>query len=228
MAQMTILVVEDEEDILDLVEYNLKQAGFRVIRALNGNEAIIKVRTERPDMIVLDLMLPDIDGKEVCREIRRDERISHIPILILTARGDEIDRIVGFEIGADDYMVKPFSPRELVLRIQAILRRTLERRSSKAILRYPDLLIDAESYRVEVMGNSVYLTATEFRLLHELVMNAGKVLSRETLLDKVWGYSFEGYFRTVDTHIRRLRKKLGPVKDRIETLRGMGYRFRDE
>lgn len=224
----TILVVEDEKDILDLLEYNLQKAGFRVLLAMDGKEAIVKARNEKPDMIILDLMLPELDGKDVCREIRRDEGIGRVPILILTARGDEIDRIVGFEIGADDYMVKPFSPRELVLRVQAILRRTYENGPSRAKIQYPDLIIDAEACRVEVMGNKVDLTATEFRLLHELAVNAGRVLSREALLDRVWGYNFEGYARTVDTHIRRLRQKLGPARDRIETMRGIGYRFRDK
>lgn len=228
MAQPTVLVVEDEEDILDLVAYNLQQAGFRVLRAVDGVEGLRVAQRERPDLLVLDLMLPKMDGKDVCRSIRQGEETHAIPVLMLTARTEEVDRIVGFEIGADDYMTKPFSPRELVLRVQAILRRTKEKSPPPAILRFSDLLIDPDKHRVEVDGLEVTLTATEFRLLHHLAANAGKVQSREVLLDRVWGYEYEGYARTVDTHIRRLRQKIGSARDRIETLRGLGYRFREE
>lgn len=228
MAQPTILVVEDEEDILDLVAYNLQQAGFRVLRAVDGVEGLRVAQRERPDLLVLDLMLPKMDGKDVCRRIRQGEETHAIPVLMLTARTEEVDRIVGFEIGADDYMTKPFSPRELVLRVQAILRRTKEKIRPTAILRFSELLIDPDRHRVEVDGLEVTLTATEFRLFHHLAANAGKVQSREVLLDRVWGYEYEGYARTVDTHIRRLREKIGSARDRIETLRGLGYRFREE
>jgi two-component system phosphate regulon response regulator PhoB len=223
-----ILVVEDEEDILDLVEYNLMQSGYRVLRATDGQEGLRIAQRERPDLIILDLMLPKMDGKEVCRRVRQMEETSNIPVLMLTAKTDEVDRIIGFEIGADDYVTKPFSPRELLLRVQAILRRVQEQAPSGGILRFPDLVIDPDRHRVEVKDEEVDLTATEFRLVHYLASNAGKVLSREVLLDRVWGYEYEGYARTVDTHIRRLRQKLGPARDRIETLRGMGYRFREE
>jgi len=223
----TILIVEDEQDILDLVEYNLTQASFRVVKATDGLEALQVIRKERPDLIILDLMLPGMDGKEVCRRIRQQDETRSIPVLMLTARTEEVDRIVGFEIGADDYMTKPFSPRELVLRVQAILRRMQDKPPTAGPLRFPGLAIDPEKHRVEVEDQEVELTATEFRLLHQLALNAGRVLSREVLLDRVWGYEYEGYARTVDTHIRRLRQKLGPVRDRIETLRGLGYRFRE-
>ncbi|MBF0495220.1 MAG: response regulator transcription factor [Deltaproteobacteria bacterium] len=228
MAQETILVVEDEKDILDLVEYNLQGAGFRVLRAMDGIEGLRLAKSERPELIILDLMLPNMDGKEVCRRIRQDEHIHAIPVMMLTARTEEIDRIVGFELGADDYLTKPFSPRELALRVQAILRRLKEAEPAKALIQFPGMIIDSEKHRLEVDGQGVDLTVTEFRLLHYLATNPGKVQTRDALLDRVWGYTFEGYARTVDTHIRRLRKKLGAQKDRIDTIRGIGYRFRED
>jgi two-component system phosphate regulon response regulator PhoB len=224
----TILVIEDERDILDIVAYNLGRAGFEVLTAEDGRTGLDLAREHHPDLIVLDLMLPGLDGKEVCRQIRRDDEVQETPILMLTALVDETDRVIGFELGADDYLTKPFSPRELVLRIQAILRRTAETQAATGVLRFPDLLIDPERHRVEVQGREVTLTATEFRLLHYLAVRAGRAQTREVLLDQVWGYSYEGYARTVDTHMRRLRRKLGPLRDRIETLRGVGYRFREE
>ena len=227
MAKQTILVVEDEVDILDLVEFNLRQAGFEVLRALDGAEGLRIALNQRPDLIVLDLMLPKMDGKEVCKRIRQDDETRNIPVLMLTAKTSEIDRIIGFEIGADDYVNKPFSPRELVLRVQAILKRALETEASTVVLRFNGLVIDPEKHRVEVDGEEVTLTATEFSLLSFLASNAGRVLGREVLLDRVWGYAYEGYARTVDTHIRRLRQKLGSARDRIETLRGLGYRFKE-
>ncbi len=228
MAQATILVVEDEEDILELVAFNLGQAGFRVLKAADGVEGLHLAQRERPDMVILDLMLPKMDGKEVCRRLRQAEETRRIPVLMLTARAEEMDRIIGFEIGADDYMTKPFSARELVLRVQAILRRGHEPPTSAGILRFSRILIDPERHRVEVEGRELDVTATEFRLLHHLAANAGKVMSRELLLDRVWGYTYEGYARTVDTHVRRLRQKLGSARECIETLRGLGYRFREE
>jgi len=228
MAQITILVVEDERDILDVVSYNLQQAGYRVLRAEDGLEGLRAAERERPDLVILDLMLPKMDGKEVCRRIRQTDATRSIPILMLTAKADEVDRVIGFEIGADDYLTKPFSPRELVLRSQAILRRMQEQTAPGGVLRFAGLVIDPEKHRAEVDGREVDLTATEFRLLHHLAVNEGKVQSREGLLDRVWGYSYEGYARTVDTHVRRLRQKLGSSRDRIETIRGLGYRFREE
>lgn len=227
MAMPTILVVEDEHDILDLLDYNLHQEGFQVLKAVDGLEGLRLAQRERPDLIILDLMLPKMDGKEVCRRIRQGEETRGIPVLMLTAKAEEVDRIIGFEIGADDYVTKPFSPRELVLRVQAILKRLREEAPSGAILRFPDLLIDPDQHRVLVQDHEVVLTATEFRLLHYLASNAGRAMSREVLLDRVWGYAYEGYARTVDTHVRRLRQKLGLARNRIETLRGFGYRFRE-
>ena len=226
--QPTILVVEDEQDILDLVEYNLEQAGFKVTTASNGTTALEKVQKEHPDLVVLDLMLPGMDGKEVCRRIRQDESFRRMPVIMLTARADEVDRVVGFELGADDYITKPFSPRELVLRVKAIMRRIQNSPEKPSMLRFPGLIIDPDRHRVEVNDVEVILTATEFKLLYHLATRIGRVQTREMLLDEVWGYPYEGYARTVDTHIRRLRKKLGSLKDSIETIRGVGYRFRED
>ncbi len=227
MGKNTILVVEDETDILDLMEYNLRQAGFRTLRASNGLEGLRLAQKELPDLVILDLMLPEMDGKELCRRIRQGDRTRSIPVVMVTARSDEVDRIIGFELGADDYITKPFSMRELLLRVEAVLRRTRERPEAPGVLRFPGMVIDPERHGVEVDGHPVELTATEFRLLHQLALNAGKVLTREVLLDRVWGYTYEGYSRTVDTHVRRLRSKLGTAGGRIETCRGVGYRFRE-
>ena len=226
--QPTVLVVEDEQDILDLVDYNLSQAGFNVVTAKNGTDALDVVKKQRPDLVVLDLMLPGMDGKEVCRRIRQDETLSNTPVVMLTARADEVDRIVGFELGADDYLTKPFSPRELVLRVKAIMKRSQGKPVTPSKLKFPGLVIDPDRHLVEVDGEEVVLTATEFKLLAHLAGRSGRVQTREMLLDEVWGYPYEGYARTVDTHVRRLRKKLGRLKDRIETIRGVGYRFRED
>lgn len=228
MAAQTILVVEDETDILDLVAFNLEQAGYRVLKATDGLEALRLTREEHPDLMVLDLMLPHLEGKEVCRRLRQAEETRDLPVIMLTARAEETDRIVGFEIGADDYLTKPFSPQELVLRVKAVLRRTQAPPAEEKLLRFPGLVLDQERHRVEVEGREIELTATEFRLLFHLAANPGRVQTREVLLDRVWGYTFEGYSRTVDTHIRRLRQKLGPLRDLIQTVRGVGYRFREQ
>ena len=222
-----ILVVEDETDIAALVRYHLERAGFRVRVAQNGEDALREVEAERPALIVLDLMLPDIEGTEVCRRIRRTPETAGLPILMLTAKGEEMDRVVGFELGADDYMTKPFSPRELVLRIKAILRRSTRRHTGKEEqICAGNLTVDVGAHRVWVQGTPVVLTATEFDLLVFLMRSPGRVHTREGLLDAVWGHDYVGYDRTVDTHVRRLRKKLGAAAGTIETVRGVGYRFR--
>ncbi|MCK5119078.1 MAG: response regulator transcription factor, partial [Candidatus Latescibacteria bacterium] len=222
-----ILVVEDEEDIAELVRYHLDRAGFRVRIALNGEDALREVKANRPALIVLDLMLPDIEGTEVCRRIRRVPETVGLPILMLTAKGEEMDRVVGFELGADDYMTKPFSPRELVLRVKAILRRSAGMRAGEEEqIRAGDLTVDVGAHRVSVQGTPVVLTATEFDLLVFLMRSPGKVHTRDGLLNAVWGHDYIGYDRTVDTHVRRLRKKLGAAAEHIETVRGVGYRFR--
>ena len=227
MTKTTILVVEDDTDILQLVAHNLKAAGFEVLTAQNGYEALSLTRNHIPHLVILDLMLPGIDGFEVCKELKRSPATRNIPVLMLTARGEEVDRIVGLELGADDYVVKPFSPRELILRVRAILRRSAPEETPVKRLQRDGLVVDLEAHRVIVDESEITLTATEFRLLTELVRNQNKVQSRDQLLDKVWGYQFDGYARTVDTHIRRLRQKLGPYGGWIETVRGVGYRFRD-
>ena len=227
MTKTTILVVEDERDILQLIAHNLKSADFDVLTAQEGYEALSVAKNHLPQLIILDLMIPGLDGFEVCKELKRSPVTKDIPVLMLTARGEEVDRIVGLELGADDYVVKPFSPRELILRVRAILRRHAPEEQTIARWQRDDLVVDLDAHRISVDNTETYLTATEFRLLAELISNVGKVLTRDTLLDKVWGYQFDGYARTVDTHIRRLRQKLGPYAEWIETVRGVGYRFRD-
>jgi DNA-binding response OmpR family regulator len=227
MTKTLILVVEDDTDILRLVTHNLKSAEFDVLTAQDGYAALSLAKKHLPQLVILDLMLPGLDGFEVCKELKRSTATKNIPVLMLTARGEEVDRVVGLELGADDYVVKPFSPRELVLRVRAILRRFEP--AEPAITRWQrnGLGVDFDSHRVTVDNQETILTATEFRLLAELIKNLGKVLTRNQLLDKVWGYQFDGYARTVDTHIRRLRQKIAPYAEWIETVRGVGYRFRD-
>lgn len=224
-----ILIVEDEPDILDLVSYNLKQAGFDVVPVETGEEALNIAARETLALVVLDLMLPGIDGLEVCRLLKQRAESKDIPVLMLTARTEEVDRIVGLELGADDYLVKPFSPRELVLRIRAILRRAHSGEIEEdELIQAGLLLIDPIGHRVQVAGEHVELTATEFRLLLTLAQRRGRVQSREELLNVVWGYEHSGYRRTVDTHVRRLREKIGEAAEMVETVRGVGYRFRRE
>jgi DNA-binding response OmpR family regulator len=223
-----ILIVEDEKDIVDLVEYHLRQAGFSVISALDGSSGLEQARRKRPALVILDLMLPGMDGKDVCRSLKSNSVTRPIPVLMLTARAEEVDRIIGLEIGADDYVTKPFSPRELVLRVKAILRRREIDRESEKFLQIGDLLIDIEGHHVSVKKTPIQLTSTEFKLLVELASKRGRVQTRTSLLDRVWGYTYEGYDRTVDAHIRHLREKLGDLGKYIETLRGVGYRFQAE
>jgi DNA-binding response OmpR family regulator len=222
-----ILVVEDEKDISMLVEYQFKQSGYPVATAQDGSSALEQVKKLRPALVILDLMLPDMDGKDICRALKANPLTRKIPILMLTAKAEELDRIVGFELGAEDYVTKPFSPRELVLRAKAILKRKELTQETEPLIQIGDLLIDVEKHHVSVKKKPIRLTHTEFKLLHTLVSKRGRVFTRENLLDIVWGYSYEGYARTVDTHIRRLREKLGSMGEYIETIRGLGYRFRE-
>jgi two-component system phosphate regulon response regulator PhoB len=226
MNKTKICIVEDDQDILQLLSYNLRSAGFEMMACQDGYEALAMVKQGAPDIVLLDLMLPGLDGLEVCKELKRNVDTRNIPVIMLTARGEEVDRIVGLELGADDYVVKPFSPRELILRIRAVLRRSEPQREPEAVWQEEGLRLEMDAHRTLVDNEDVSLTATEFKLLSELVRNQGKVLTRDQLLDKVWGYQFEGYARTVDTHIRRLRQKLSGYADKIETIRGVGYRFR--
>ena len=223
-----ILVVEDEKDIAELVEYHLRQSGFPVIVASDGASALERVKKSNPTLIILDLMLPDMDGKDICRTLKSDPHTRGIPVLMLTARAEEIDRIVGFELGADDYVTKPFSPRELVLRVKAILRKRETDQKEEKVIQIEDLLIDLDRHQVSISKKAIQLTSIEFKLLLQLCLRRGRVQTREHLLNQVWGYTYEGYARTVDTHIRRLREKLGAYGGHIETLRGVGYRFKEE
>lgn len=225
-----ILIVEDEADLANIVAFNLEQEGFRPRVVSTGAEALEQIRGGMPpDLVVLDLMLPDISGTEVCRQLRQGSDTRRIPVLMLTAKTDPIDRVVGFEVGADDYVTKPFSVRELVLRIRAILRRTESGTPAEPeALRFGILRLDFEGHRVWVDDEEVVLTALEFRLLRTLSQRRGRVQTREVLLNHVWEMNGDVTTRTVDTHVRRLRKKLGPASAYIETLRGVGYRFQAE
>ena len=228
MARSRILIVEDEPAIAEVLEYNLAKEGFEVELEYRGDTALESIRSKQIDLILLDLMLPGLDGLELCRLIKRDPRTASIPLVILTAKGEEIDRIVGLELGADDYISKPFSPREVVLRIRAVLRRSekTEPPSDGESLELGDLRLDLAGHRLYLHGEETALTATEFRLLRILMERSNRVQTREKLLTDVWKYSEDVDSRTVDTHIRRLRRKLGPEADRIETVIGVGYRMR--
>jgi DNA-binding response OmpR family regulator len=222
----TILVADDEPDVLQLVTANLKNAGFTVLVAGDGAAALETAREARPALLVLDLMLPGMRGEEVCKALKKDAATAAIPIIMLTAKADEIDRIVGFELGADDYMTKPFSPRELVLRVQSVLRRATEPEvKGNEELRLGAITIDRARCEALVRNKRLDLTATEFKLLTTLIERRGRVQSRDALLNDVWGYESIIDTRTVDTHIRRLREKLGTAADLIETIRGFGYRM---
>jgi two-component system phosphate regulon response regulator PhoB len=220
-----ILVVDDEPDLLELVRVNLTQAGYDVETADTGRGGLDRARRSRPDLLVLDVMLPDLSGTEVCRQIRSDRELHDVPVLMLTAKSEEVDRVVGLELGADDYVTKPFSPRELTLRVGAILRRTAAEAPASEVLSHGALHLDAERHRCTVAGQSVELTAKEFRLLATLMRRPGRVMTRERLLDEVWGSDITVTSRTIDTHLKRLREKLGAAGDLIETVRGVGYRF---
>jgi DNA-binding response OmpR family regulator len=224
-----ILVVDDEPDLLDLLSHHLEGAGFEVMRAARGFEGLELAFRTPPEVILLDIMLPDLLGTEMVKRLRQNPGTAQIPVIFLTARGEEMDRVVGFELGADDYVVKPFSPRELVLRIQALLRRAEagEPAASDPVLDRGGIRLDRGRYHVEASGKALDLTPLEFRLLAHLMERPGRVLSRDQLLEHVWGHDVFITERTVDTHIKRLRSKLGRAAERIETIRGVGYRFRD-
>lgn len=231
-----ILVVDDEKNIVELIKFNLEREGFQVAAAYDGLEALRQVKLQKPDLIVLDVMLPLMDGLEVCRQLNRDPETRNIPVIMLSARGDELDKILGLEIGADDYVTKPFSPRELVARIKARLRRLQQpgaderERDGGGRMVLGRLVIDQDRFEVLVDGERQDLTPKEFELLRFLAGEPGKVFTREHLLEKIWGYDFAGDSRTVDVHIRHLRQKLEKypgMSGYIETVRGVGYRFRE-
>jgi two-component system phosphate regulon response regulator PhoB len=218
-----ILVVDDEKDLRTLLEYNLTQAGFTVQTAQDAREALTKLKGTPPDLVILDLLLPDLPGTDVLKAVKREH--PELPVLMLTAKGEEVDRLVGFELGADDYVVKPFSVRELVLRVRAVLRRAEASDAEAPRYVFRDLAVDIERHQVSVAGKAVDLTALEFRLLTTLLQRKGRVQTRQTLLTDVWGLSGDLATRTVDTHIKRLREKLGKASEYVETVRGIGYRF---
>jgi two-component system phosphate regulon response regulator PhoB len=220
-----ILVIEDEADIRQVLDYNLKSAGHEVVEASRGVDGLRLLRERIPDLVLLDLMLPDMPGTEVCRAIKDNAATRTLPVVMLTARGEEIDRVVGFEIGADDYITKPFSVRELVLRIRAVLRRRESPQGEAASIEFGNLRIDRAAHRVWVDAEEVELTALEFKLLVTLYERRNRVQSRGALLDQVWGIETKISTRTVDAHVKRLREKMGAARDYIETVRGVGYRF---
>jgi two-component system phosphate regulon response regulator PhoB len=220
-----ILAVDDEPDLLELVRLSLSEAGFAVETAASGREALEKLQRTTPDLVVLDLMLPDMSGTEVCRWLRGRPELADLLVLMLTAKSEEVDRVVGFELGADDYVTKPFSPRELVLRGRALRRRRAGAPAEGHVLERELVRIDLDRHRCHVDGEEVILTAKEFQLLATLMRKPGRVLTRERLLDEIWGSDVTVTLRTIDTHLKRLREKLGKGGDLIETVRGVGYRF---
>ncbi|AEM78994.1 two-component system, OmpR family, alkaline phosphatase synthesis response regulator PhoP [Thermoanaerobacter thermohydrosulfuricus] len=228
----TVLVIEDEIHILELLRYNLEAAGYKVITSENGKEGLDKALEGKPDLVILDLMLPDVDGLEICKILKKNDETKNIPIIMLTAKSEEFDKVLGLELGADDYITKPFSVRELLARIKAVLRRTQQPEEEKeGIIKFGDIVIDTGKHLVYKKGKVLELTLKEFELLKLLSQNMGKVLTRDYLLDKVWGYEYAGETRTVDVHIRHLRKKIedddkSPVY--IETVRGIGYKLKDK
>jgi two-component system phosphate regulon response regulator PhoB len=224
----SVLLVDDERDLLSLLDFNLRAAGFETLLATTGEQALGQLRRRVPDLVLLDVMLPDVTGTEICRQVKSDPRTKHVPVVMLTAKGEEVDRVVGFEIGADDYVTKPFSIRELVLRLKAVLRRA---GGSRPLERPPanvgPIRVDIDAHRAYVDEGEVQLTPLEFKLLTTLMARLGRVQSREQLLEDVWEMSAEVETRTVDTHVKRLREKLGSGRDLLETVRGIGYRLVD-
>ena len=223
-----ILIVEDDRHISKLIKYNLEKAGFVCVVTPTGEEALEMLNKHSVDLIILDIMLPKMDGFQVCKQVRQSEKFPAVPIIILTAKGEEVDRVVGFELGADDYVVKPFSPRELILRAKAILKRKEAPEAAGDILKTGKLVVDITRHKVTVDKKEIQLTLMEFKLLTLLMQRRGKVQSRDRLLDDVWDISADVTTRTIDTHIKRLRQKLGKAGKLIETVRGLGYRFSEE
>ncbi len=222
-----VLIIEDEPDIRKTIDYNLTKESFTVVQAGSIEEGEKALASNQIDVIILDLMLPDGSGLTLCRDIKSDDKTKHIPIIILTAKTEEVDRVVGFELGADDYVTKPFSVRELILRVKAILKRgpTSNNNSEDDEYSFGELTLNFEAHQAYINGNEISLTALEFRLLKHLIDRKGRVQTRDQLLEDVWGYSSDVTTRTVDTHIKRLREKLGSVGNHIQTIRGVGYRF---
>jgi DNA-binding response OmpR family regulator len=222
-----ILVIEDERDISDLVVHYLEKEGHRVMAVRNGAKGLSLLKTDPPDLLILDLMLPEMDGLEILRQIRSHSKTAALPVILLTAKAEETDRVVGLEMGADDYVPKPFSPKELAARVKALLRRLERREAAPARHVYRDLVLEADRHEVTLKGKEISLTAKEFSLLQQLLENRGRVLTREVLLDRVWGYDADVTTRTVDVHIRRLREKIPILSEAIQTVKSMGYKLKD-
>ena len=224
----TIFIVEDEPDIRETLAYNLIQEGFKVEEFLDAESCLEKINKKIPDLLILDLMLPGMSGLDLCKEIRTNKSLSNLAIIMLTAKGEEIDRIIGFELGADDYVTKPFSVRELILRVKVILKKQTESLENIEEVEFGAIKINLDAHEVSINDDEINLTALEFKLLKHLVQRRGRVQTRDQLLGDVWGYSSEVTTRTVDTHIKRLREKLGSVGDYIQTIRGVGYRLNNQ
>jgi DNA-binding response OmpR family regulator len=223
-----ILIIEDETDIADLMAYTLAKDGYHVLKSRNGTEGLHIARKKVPDLIILDLMIPGLDGLEVCKQIRSDRDLKEVPIIMVTAKAEEIDRVVGLELGADDYITKPFSPKELAARVKVLFRRIGREAPRESRFTYGPLLLDVTRHEVTVQGREVRLTAKEFGLLKRLLENQGRVLTREVLLDAVWGYDADVTTRTVDVHVRRLREKIPLLSQAIVTVKSLGYKLKEE
>ena len=228
MAKESVLVIEDDKNIAKLLSYNFEKAGFNCNISFSGEDGFNFLNSYPVDLVILDIMLPGVDGFEVCRRIKASDKLKRIPVIMLTAKGEEVDRVVGLELGADDYIVKPFSPRELILRVKAILRRSAPQEDNKEIINYKNLSVDKAKHKVCIGAKEISLTLMEFNLLVTLIERQGRVQTRDRLLEDVWGMNSEADTRTIDTHIKRLREKIDPLGRYIETVRGMGYRFKEE
>ena len=224
-----VLIVEDDPDIVDILSYNLKQADLKVTSVPDGSSALAEVKRRLPDLILLDLMIPKVDGLEVCRLLKGEPETKNVPIIMITAKGEEVDRIVGLELGADDYIIKPFSPREVVLRVRSVLKRSVanSQKEITAKIEANGVIIDIDRRQVNYKGKPIDLTATEFDLLLILAKTPGRVFTRNLLMDLVWGQDYYGVDRTVDTHMSRLRQKLGGGGKNLQTVHGIGYRFKE-
>ena len=224
----TIYIVEDEPDIREILAYNLSQEGFKVSEFSDAESCLDKIQKKKPDLLILDLMLPGMSGLDLCKEIRADKSLQNLAIIMLTAKGEEVDRIIGFELGADDYVTKPFSVRELILRVKVILKKQIDAVENNELVEFGPIKLNLDAHEVLINDDEIILTALEFKLLKHLIQRRGRVQTRDQLLGDVWGYSSEITTRTVDTHIKRLREKLGTVGDYIQTVRGVGYRLNNQ
>jgi len=224
----TVYIVEDEPDIRETLSYNLSQEGFKVSEFSDAETCLNKIHKKKPDLLILDLMLPGMSGLDLCKEIRADKTLKNLAVIMLTAKGEEVDRIIGFELGADDYVTKPFSVRELILRVKVILKKQTESVESNELVEFGPIKLNLDAHEVLINNDEIVLTVLEFKLLKHLLQRRGRVQTRDQLLGDVWGYSSEVTTRTVDTHIKRLREKLGTVGDYIQTVRGVGYRLNNQ